>query len=335
MSNRPFVRPLRVRGLPRGVSRRAMTTRLSTPERCGEADDLTDDCPECAGPTATQRGETTCTQCGLVIAEDYLDRGAEWRAFDAEETRSRSRVGAPTTPTTFDRGVSSQIGWRGDARGNPLSASKRRRIARMRTHNRRAVATSKREQNLLRALSEMARLVSALELSRSVHEEASVLYRRAYRENLLQGRTINGIVAGAVYATCRLRGVLRTTAEVAAVSPATEQEVRFSYGVLNVELGLAVAPVSPHLYLSRLTSAFDAPPSVRLRASELVSLAVASGRATGKNPASVAGAALYLAGLEQHRGYTQVEIADAAGVTPVTLRKRYYDLEECCGGPAL
>jgi transcription initiation factor TFIIB len=321
-----------------------MTTTLSTPTRpdrdglSDDCDDRTgfeefdtgDDCPECAGPTATVRGETACTDCGLVLAEDVLDRGPEWRAFNAGETRARSRVGAATTPTMFDWGVSSQIGWGGDAHGNPLSSSKRRRIARMRTQNRRAVAASKRERNLIRALEELARLVSVLELSMSIHEEASVLYRRAYEENLLRGRTIDGIVAGAVYATCRLRGVLRTIAEIAVVSPVTEHDVRVSYGVLNVELGLAVLPVSPHLYLSRLTSAFDAPPAVRERARDLVTLAVASGVATGKNPASVAGATLYLAGVEQLRGYRQIDIAEAAGVTPVTLRQRYYDLKQCC-----
>jgi transcription initiation factor TFIIB len=308
-----------------------MTTRLSTPERCGETNSLTDDCPECAAPTATLRGETTCSQCGLVVDEDFLDRGAEWRAFDAEETATRSRVGAPATPTMFDRGVSSQIGWRGDAHGNPLSSSKRRRIARMRTHNRRAVASSKREQNLLRALSEMARLVSALELQKAVHEEASVLYRRAYRENLLQGRTIDGIVAGAVYAACRRQHVLRTTEEIAAGSSVTEHDVRFSYGVLNVELGLAVEPVSPHLYLSRLMGEMDASPVVRSRASELVSLALDSGIATGKNPAGVAGAALYLAETERLQNATQSDIAAAAGVTVVTLRKRYYELRDLVG----
>jgi transcription initiation factor TFIIB len=306
-----------------------MTTNLSTDVRNGELP--SDDCPECAGPTATERGETTCTACGLVLAEDFLDRGAEWRAFDAEETVTRSRVGAPATPTMFDRGVSSQIGWRGDAHGTPLSSRKRRRIARMRTHNRRAVAGSKRERNLLRALSEMARLVSAQELSKSVHEEASVLYRRAYRENLLHGRTIDGLVAGAVYAACRRQDVLRTTEEIAAGSSVTVHDVRVNYRVLNVELGLAVEPVSPHLYLSRLASQFDVPPAVRRRAGELVALALNSDITTGKNPAGVAGGALYLADVEQLCGYTQPEVAEAAGVTTVTLRKRYYDLDALCG----
>jgi transcription initiation factor TFIIB len=304
-----------------------MTTTLSTTRRAA-AHNQTDDCPECQSPTETLRGETACSECGLVVAEEYLDRGAEWRAFTAEQTKNRSRVGAPTTPVLFDRGVSSQIGWGGDAHGTPLSPGKRRRVARMRTHDRQAVATSKREQNLVRALDELARLVSALELPQSVHEAASVLYRRAYRENLLQGRTIVGMVAGAVYATCRQQRVLRTTAEIAAASPVTEHEVQFSYSVLNVALGLAVEPVSPELYCSRLTSEFDVSPPVRLRAAELVSLAGRTGLTVGKNPAGVAGAALYLAGLEQHCGYRQADIAEAAGVTVATLRKRYYDLRD-------
>jgi transcription initiation factor TFIIB len=75
----------------------------------------------------------------------------------------------------------------------------------------------------------------------------------------------------------------------------------------------------------------DASPVVRSRASELVSLALDSGIATGKNPAGVAGAALYLAGTERLQNATQSDIAAAAGVTVVTLRKRYYDLRDLVG----
>jgi transcription initiation factor TFIIB len=131
-----------------------------------------------------------------------------------------------------------------------------------------------------------------------------------------------------VYAACRRQHVLRTTEEISAGSSVTEHDVQFSYGVLNVELSLVVEPVSPHLYLSRLMGEIETQPSVRARASELVALALDSGIATGKNPAGVAGAALYLAGVERLQNATQSEIAAAAGVTPVTLRKRYYDLRD-------
>ncbi|MEE6209138.1 TFIIB-type zinc ribbon-containing protein, partial [Salarchaeum sp. III] len=56
-------------------------------------------CPECGGNLAVdeERGETVCTECGLVVEEDEIDRGPEWRAFDSAEKDKKSRGGAPPT----------------------------------------------------------------------------------------------------------------------------------------------------------------------------------------------------------------------------------------------
>ncbi|WP_324603263.1 TFIIB-type zinc ribbon-containing protein, partial [Halarchaeum acidiphilum] len=39
-------------------------------------------CPECGGNLVVDeaRGETVCEDCGLVVDEDEIDRGPEWRA---------------------------------------------------------------------------------------------------------------------------------------------------------------------------------------------------------------------------------------------------------------
>src|SRR6056297_528906 len=70
-------------------------------------------CPECDGRVVTddEHAETVCTECGLVVAEDEIDRGPEWRAFDSTERDEKARVGAPTTKLMHDKGLSSQIGW--------------------------------------------------------------------------------------------------------------------------------------------------------------------------------------------------------------------------------
>ena len=34
-------------------------------------------CPDCRGPLRTRGDETVCTECGLVVAEDRIDRGPE------------------------------------------------------------------------------------------------------------------------------------------------------------------------------------------------------------------------------------------------------------------
>jgi len=64
-------------------------------------------CPECDGRVTTNAVETVCEDCGLVINEQRIDHGPEWRSFDEDE---RERTGAPLTAARHDRGLSTEIG---------------------------------------------------------------------------------------------------------------------------------------------------------------------------------------------------------------------------------
>ena len=77
---------------------RTRTTEDET-ETESERDESTD-CPECGGRLAadSEHGETVCTECGLVVEEDEIDRGPEWRAFDSAE-KTRNPASAPPPPT--------------------------------------------------------------------------------------------------------------------------------------------------------------------------------------------------------------------------------------------
>ena len=69
-------------------------------------------CPECGSHKLIRdysRAEVTCDECGLVISEDIIDTGPEWRAFDHEQGEKRGRVGAPMTYTIHDKGLSTMI----------------------------------------------------------------------------------------------------------------------------------------------------------------------------------------------------------------------------------
>ena len=50
--------------------------------------------------------------------------------------------------------------------------------------------------------------------------------------------------------------------------------------------------------------------------------------AAGKDPMGLAAAALYIACLQQNEKITQKDIAEAAGVTEVTVRNRYKSLKK-------
>jgi len=199
-------------------------------------------CPECNGRVTTNAVETVCEECGLVVDEQRIDHGPEWRAFDEDE---RERTGAPLTAARHDRGLSTEIGRRTDANGNTLSGQKRRRLARMRREQSRGRFQSKAERNLAHGLGEVRRIVSALELSEAIRDQACQLFRSAQNEDLLRGRSIEAIAAASVYGACRCNGLSRLLDEVSEMARVEESRVANAYKTLNEELGLPAEPVSP------------------------------------------------------------------------------------------
>ncbi|PSP83924.1 transcription initiation factor IIB [Halobacteriales archaeon QS_1_68_17] len=281
------------------------------------------DCPECEGRLERTDQETICARCGLVVAEDRLDRGPEWRTFgDDADDRNPERTGAPLTRSRHDRGLTTEIG-----RSTRLKGCKRRRIARMRRQHNRARIASKAERNQVYAFTEIRRLVDRLDLPASIRDRACVLFESAQSEDLLRGRSLEGFAAATVYATCRADALSRTLGEVVGVARASEAELKAAYDALNRELGLPTGPIDPAEYLARFASRLDLPQRIERRGRELVAEAAEMGVVAGRNPGGVAAACLYTAATEDDDvELTQQAAAEVGGVTPVTLRSTYYDL---------
>jgi transcription initiation factor TFIIB len=279
-------------------------------------------CPECKGNLRSEECETVCSECGLVVAEDAIDRGPEWRSFADEET-NRERTGAPLTRSRHDRGLSTEIG-----RSTRLKGRKRRRVARIRRQHNRTKIGSKAERNQVYGFTEIRRIVSALDLSDHVRDRACVLFESAQDADLLRGRSLEGFAAATVYATCRTANLSRTVEEVVDIARADAAELRAAYDALNRDLGLPTGPIDPAEYLARFASDLDLPRGVERRARELAESAREQGLVSGRNPAGVAAACLYTAAEEANYPLTQTEAADAADVTPVTLRGTYVELAD-------
>jgi transcription initiation factor TFIIB len=134
-------------------------------------------CPECGNKNLISddsRGEIVCNVCGLVLIQRIIDSGPEWRAFTSEEANKKVRVGAPTTLTLHDKGLSTMIGWKNkDAFGKAISPKMKADVYRLRKWHVRTRTNKSIDRNLAYAMNELDRLASQLNLSKDFKESYS------------------------------------------------------------------------------------------------------------------------------------------------------------------
>jgi transcription initiation factor TFIIB len=286
-----------------------------------------ENCPECASKNLVHdydSGETICGDCGLVLYEQMLDKGPEWRAFTQQEKASRSRVGMPTSYSIHDKGLSTTISQVDrDAFGRKLPISTRLQMWRLRKWQIRSRVHSSIDRNLSQAMSELERLSGKVSISPSLKEKAALIYRKALEKGLVRGRSINAITSAALYAACRQSGTPRTLRDIAEASLVDRKDVARCYRLLLQELRFAMPVADSLTYVSKIAEKTRI--SGRTQGAAITILADAKRKrfAAGKDPMGLAAAALYIACLQHHEKITQKDIADASGVTEVTVRNRY------------
>ena len=278
--------------------------------------------------TDENTGELFCGSCGFVISDKIADTGAEWRSFSNDDT-NRTRVGAGTSLTMHDMGLSTIIGAANkDSTGKPLSASVKSSIERLRTWDNRTQVHSAADRNLRQALNEMDKLKDKLALTDAVIEKASYIYRKAMEKKLVRGRSIHGLVAACIYASCRNTETPRTLNDIADGINIRRKDVARCYRLIYRELELKMPVVDPIKAVARIASIATLGERSKRMAIKILDKAKKKGMIAGKDPMGIAAAALYLACISTGETKSQKEISKASGVTEVTIRNRCTGLRE-------
>jgi len=288
--------------------------------------ELVKKCPECGGVNLNwnkERGEIICKDCGLVIEEKMVDFSQEWREFDSDDG-DRRRAGAPMTYTQYDHGLGTEVGQKADL--FKLGGRERNKFFRLRKWQYR-ISTAI-ERNLKLALAELKRVSSYLKLPKSVEEESARIYTSAVQRGLVRGRSMESVVAGALYAACRRHDVPRTLDELSEASGIEKKEIGRTYRFVTRELGITILPSNPADYIARFASSLKLNAETQSNAIEILEQAQKAELTSGRGPTGIAAAALYVSALLHGEKRTQREVADVAGVTEVTIRNRYKELLE-------
>jgi len=287
-------------------------------------------CPECGSHRIMkdyESAEIVCMGCGYVVVAELTNQGPEWRAFDDEQRAKRARAGAPATFTIHDKGLSTMIDWHDhDVYGKRIAPGQKAQIYRLRKWQRRIRVSDATERNLAFALSEISKIANNLNLPKNVLETASVIYRKAVKQRLVRGRTVEGVTAAAIYVACRQCGVARTLEDVSQASPMSKKEVGRSYRFLIKKLHFFIRPVKAGQYITKFCNQLTMQGKVEEIAHKILFVAKKLKLTSGRGPTGMAAAASYIASVLTGERKTQREIAEIAQVTEVTIRNRYKEL---------
>jgi len=294
-------------------------------------------CPECTSAHLVAdevRGELVCDGCGLVLRDHAIDPSPDWSSYTAEDALRRAHTGAPRDLLSGATGLTTVIpAPRLDANGNRIPMAVRGALYRMQKIQRHSSHAFRGERSLPDAIRVLDRFAALLAVPRTVRDEAGFICRKALQRQLSRGRSIEAIVAAAVYAACRIDGVPRTLDEMERVTGLPKTAVGAAYRMLHRELRLAVRACEPADYVRRFCSELALDHRVEMEALRLLREVEPLEGPTSVSPGGTAGAAIYLACVLCGEYRSQRAIATVAGVSEVTLRNRFVRMKDLLPEP--
>ena len=278
--------------------------------------------------TDPESGEIVCSKCGLVISEKIEDYAhQERRAYSMQEADERARTGARTSLAFHDMGLSTIIGKANkDASGQLLNSAMCSSMEKLRIWDSRIHVNSSEDRSLRRAFHHLNTLRDKLGLSDTLVEKSAYLYRKAQERGLIRGRTVDGIMTAAVYIACRETGTPKSLEDISIVSNLKRKDITRCYRRLVFDLDIKIPIVDPMKCIVKVANKLGLSEKTKHKAMNLMTYAIKMEINAGKIPMGLAATVLYASCMKTGENVSQTNIAEASGVTEVTIRNRFKDL---------
>lgn len=126
-------------------------------------------------------------------------------------------------------------------------------------------------------------------------ETASMIYRQAVRKRPIRGRSIQAVSAASLYMACRQCKVIRTLEEIGRAANISKKESGRNNRFLLRKLKTRVPPFEVKNYVSKYVSQFALSGEVESLAVRILDQAENQRLSSGRGPAGIAAAAIYIA----------------------------------------
>lgn len=195
--------------------------------------------------------------------------------------------------------------------------------------------TRTEKRNFRSATAEINGLVDKLNLSKSISQKAIKLYKRFNDKKMVRGDVIPRTATALVYIGCRKADIPIPLKFISKRSEAELSDTVSRYQGVVEELKIEVSPPSPESLASFFAKKVARKQNLGLEVIPLAGRMVREYkdniRHWGKDPNSIAAAAVYLSAKKVRGDVTQEEIAEVASVTGLTLRDRLKEMNQLEG----
>lgn len=275
-------------------------------------------------------GEITCGNCGVVLSEKVIDFGPENIGQTLGEYQDNSRTGQKISLKMADMGLSTVIQAQNkDSSGKVLSGHNKQSFHRLRIWDRNSKAALTKK-SFVKAFTFLDGLRSKLGLPEHVVEKSAYLFRKAEQKKLLSGRSNVTVMCAIIYIVCRLTNTPRTLIDIAEAAAIKKKVLQRVYRILYRSLDIHSVSYLPSDFIERISSEAMVSEKIKRDARKILESSQKKGITAGKNPMSMAAAAVYLAIQDDdHEKVSQTKIAQVSGISAVTIRNRVKELKIC------
>ena len=265
-------------------------------------------------------GNRVCLNCGMISQKEFVVN--ERRAYTIQEIQNRKR----TEPRWRDFGPRTMLpNTKTDSKGKSIGAKEQALFSRLSKIQNSLISSI--ERNFWEAKPKLKMLCSKLNIPDYISDSAWKIYSLVAKKKLTMGRSINGFIAGALYAAIRVHDFPRLLDEVCESSLTPRRTVHRSLAMIIreilPELNLKYQPIKAETLIYRFSNNLELPMEIQKCAIEMLKTASKNGlKRTGKDPKGLAAACIYIAARDGNMRKTQSTVADIAKITEVTLRSR-------------
>lgn len=280
--------------------------------------------------TDQELNETVCSNCGSILTEKVQDIDKHCNPVSKEDANSENNIVKALVPLVrHEPDLSTLMGKTNrDASGQEIDMEMRNRINRWRTLDNRSHLNS-REKRIRVALVHLQKLKDKLSLPNTVIEKTTYIYRKIQERGLTKGTTIKIAITAALYVVCREMKIPRTLKELAEILNIDEKDVSKFYRNILLDLDLKVPQTDPLIMIVKIANICKISEKAKRDALTMMNTIIKKKLFTSKDPIGLAGAIVYLAGKINSEYIIQYQIANATGITLVTLRRNLRFIEEC------